>query len=869
MVEAILEFDCINNCCLRCSKNILSTIIGSTVSKHAAVVLKQSQLTKEIHLAVKEDSVENVNSVRLNKIYANALGLSEGKVSLSKIELLPPISEVTLQCIEADYSIAALHKDLIETELLNQVQIVKEKCPLVIFVNNSLIIRFTVSIVKPANSCLLNEYTKVHISTDFAAHQKSLTADESNENDCTLLRITSWHASPPILSVPRLTAQCFCNQRNINTYWAEVSKVVESKDNNFICCVECCKKCLTLPSNLTIMADRTLSHYFALNEIISISFMSSHLKMRKVNLELPNVATFEVPLPDGKKLSVVVGDTGWMAEMHIRDDKVEFVKKRVKSQNLVVSTNRLSNSQSLLYEHMVDRILRSYPFSNKSLCILTSKTRCQGAGKTMLLQHLIQDQRLSNFFVLYHNTTALRGKRFDNVIKELTDLLNECCFSQPAVLLIDNLDSVLPAHSKNEVSSGDEIFGTRLAQKLVNLFSSYKQNHVEIIVSCQSYSTCHPLLVESCEQIFMLPLLSTNEQLLFLQQLLHNELDKVITKKYFDKLSLKSSLSVGEVVKVSNVLKQRGKSESCFTDSQINHSCELFELMKVKPVTDQLKLSDCGGLDYVKKEIEKMLILPFTHPELFSQIPFRLNRGLLLFGPPGVGKTHIVKGIANELEMNFLTIKGPELLNKYIGASEEAVRNLFRKAEELAPTLIFFDEFDSLAPCRGNDTTGVMDRVVNQLLTELDGVSKHEQVFIIAATSRPDTIDPAILRPGRIGKKILCPMPGMSERTEIWDCLLKGTKHDNKINTSVLSAETEYYSGADIKAIIYNAQLLQVKRTITASSNKPCILNQDILLEAISKTKRSVTQSDLRDYLLSYENFLSGKTKVAWKTTQR
>jgi peroxin-1 len=228
-----------------------------------------------------------------------------------------------------------------------------------------------------------------------------------------------------------------------------------------------------------------------------------------------------------------------------------------------------------------------------------------------------------------------------------------------------------------------------------------------------------------------------------------------------------------------------------------------------------------------------------------------------------------VKGIANELNMNFLTVKGPELLNKYIGASEEAVRNLFRKAEEISPTLIFFDEFDSLAPCRGNDTTGVMDRVVNQLLTELDGISKHESVFIIAATSRPDAIDPAILRPGRIGRRVLCPMPSPTERAEIWECLLRDTKHETNISTAVLGAETAFYSGADIKAIIYNAQLSLVKKAIGTHDSKPAILNQELLLEIISLTKPSLSQSDLKDYELKYDNFLSGRTSVGWKTTQK
>uniref|UniRef100_A0A7N4V0G0 Peroxisomal ATPase PEX1 n=1 Tax=Sarcophilus harrisii TaxID=9305 RepID=A0A7N4V0G0_SARHA len=198
---------------------------------------------------------------------------------------------------------------------------------------------------------------------------------------------------------------------------------------------------------------------------------------------------------------------------------------------------------------------------------------------------------------------------------------------------------------------------------------------------------------------------------------------------------------------------------------------------------------------------------PDQYPDLFSNLPIRQRTGILLYGPPGTGKTLIAGVIARESGMNFISIKGPELLSKYIGASEQAVRDIFIRAQAAKPCILFFDEFESIAPRRGHDNTGVTDRVVNQLLTQLDGVEGLEGVYVLAATSRPDLIDPALLRPGRLDKCVYCPPPDEVSRLEILKVLSGSLPLTDDVDLEHLASVTASFTGADLKALLYNAQL--------------------------------------------------------------
>ena len=222
-----------------------------------------------------------------------------------------------------------------------------------------------------------------------------------------------------------------------------------------------------------------------------------------------------------------------------------------------------------------------------------------------------------------------------------------------------------------------------------------------------------------------------------------------------------------------------------------------------------------GGLRKTRKILLETLQYPTTYAPIFAQCPLRLRSGLLLYGYPGCGKTLLASAVAGECGLNFISVKGPEILNKYIGASEKSVRDLFERAESARPCVLFFDEFDSIAPKRGHDSTGVTDRVVNQLLTQMDGAEGLSGVYVLAATSRPDLIDPALLRPGRLDKSLLCDMPSLDDRLDILQALSKKLFISQGIldatyqpqSLSEVAHRTAGYSGADLQAVIYNAHL--------------------------------------------------------------
>jgi peroxin-1 len=241
-------------------------------------------------------------------------------------------------------------------------------------------------------------------------------------------------------------------------------------------------------------------------------------------------------------------------------------------------------------------------------------------------------------------------------------------------------------------------------------------------------------------------------------------------------------------------------------------------LRGVKLQSSGVNWADIGGLNETRKTLLETLEWPTKYASIFASCPLRLRSGLLLFGYPGCGKTLLASAVAKECGLNFISVKGPELLNKYIGASEKSVRDLFERAQAARPCVLFFDEFDSIAPRRGHDSTGVTDRVVNQMLTQMDGAEGLDGVYVLAATSRPDLIDPALLRPGRLDKALLCGMPDVEERLEILNALARKMTLADDIDLAHYAERTDGLSGADLQAFLYNAHLESIHSVIAIDS---------------------------------------------------
>jgi transitional endoplasmic reticulum ATPase len=227
---------------------------------------------------------------------------------------------------------------------------------------------------------------------------------------------------------------------------------------------------------------------------------------------------------------------------------------------------------------------------------------------------------------------------------------------------------------------------------------------------------------------------------------------------------------------------------------------------------------DIGGLDQVKQHLQEAVEWPLKKPEIFSRLGIKPPKGILLYGPPGCGKTMLARAVSTESEANFISIKGPEVFSKWVGESEKAIREVFRKARMAAPTVIFLDEMDSLAPRRGAgfSDSGVSERVISQLLTEMDGIVTLQDIVVVAATNRPDMVDSAVLRPGRFDRLIYVPEPDEKSRLQILKIYTKEMPLTKDVDLNQLALMTKYYSGADIESICREAAMHTLRRDVDA-----------------------------------------------------
>jgi transitional endoplasmic reticulum ATPase len=257
----------------------------------------------------------------------------------------------------------------------------------------------------------------------------------------------------------------------------------------------------------------------------------------------------------------------------------------------------------------------------------------------------------------------------------------------------------------------------------------------------------------------------------------------------------------------------------------------------------------------VKQELREAVEWPLKNPEVFKRMGIHPPKGILLFGPPGCGKTLLARAVATESEANFITIKGPEVFSKWVGESEKAIREVFRKARMAAPTVIFFDEFDSLVPRRGMGygDSGVTERVISQLLTEMDGIMTLEDVVIIAATNRPDVIDPAILRPGRFDRLIYVPEPDEKARLDIFKLYTKGMPLAKEVDLESLAKATKSYSGADIEALCREAAMYALRRDVKA---------QEVTLADFQKAMEKIGPSISPDMETWYKGFMKQVRRI-------
>ncbi|KAJ7497026.1 P-loop containing nucleoside triphosphate hydrolase protein [Mycena latifolia] len=464
-----------------------------------------------------------------------------------------------------------------------------------------------------------------------------------------------------------------------------------------------------------------------------------------------------------------------------------------------------------------------------------------GAGKTSIVHaaaKTLQEEPKTFAYTLYVDVSRYAAQPVPMIKSLLGYWFKKAVWHRPAVLVLDNLEKLVGA----ELEHADSFRTRHIAEIFLSLYSSSARSFasnsrgVVLIATASSTAALHPLLNSAhiFEDIVNVKSPNKNARKEILVRIVQERLGVAIDMKVDPALPLNyAALAtqtegysatdlqdlVARAVHQVAVRSSDGSKPPLLASTDFDLAQVDFvplSLRDVKLQKSEVSWADIGGLRETRRILRETLEWPTKYGPIFAQSPLRLRSGLLLYGFPGCGKTLLASAVAKECGLNFISVKGPEILNKYIGASEQSVRDLFERATAAKPCVLFFDEFDSIAPKRGHDSTGVTDRVVNQMLTQMDGAEGLDGVYVLAATSRPDLIDSALLRPGRLDKSLFCDMPNFEDRKDILQAVARKVVLSPSVQLEEIAAATEGYSGADLQALLYNAHLEVVHSSITA-----------------------------------------------------
>ena len=457
-----------------------------------------------------------------------------------------------------------------------------------------------------------------------------------------------------------------------------------------------------------------------------------------------------------------------------------------------------------------------------------------GCGKTLLAKALANEIN-AHFLVI--NGPEIMSKYYGQSEENLRNVFDEAEKNAPAIIFIDEVDAIAP---KRENVTGE--VERRVVSQLLTLMDGLKsRGRVVVIAATNIPNAIDPALRRpgrfDREIEIGVPDAEGRKEIL----LIHTrgmsmtkdvDLDKLaaITHGYVgaDIAALTKEAAMKTLRRVIPKIhgETEGISQEILDQLLVTMDDFMQAYQEVEPSgmreafveVSNVKWEDIGGLEPVKQELQEAVELPLKNPEVFKKLGIEAPRGILLYGPPGCGKTLLAKAVASESEANFIAVRGPELLSKWVGESEEGVRRIFRRARQVAPCIVFFDEIDAIAGTRGEEVgTKVTERVVNQILTEIDGIEKLERVTVVAATNRPDLLDAALLRPGRFDSLIEIPMPDREARLSIFkvhtrNMPLKG------VNLEDVAAKTEGFTGADIAALCREAGMFAIREDVNAET---------------------------------------------------
>jgi len=509
-----------------------------------------------------------------------------------------------------------------------------------------------------------------------------------------------------------------------------------------------------------------------------------------------------------------------------------------------------------------------------------------GTGKTLIARAVANET--GAFFYLI-NGPEIMSKLAGESESNLRKAFEEAEKNSPAIIFIDELDAIAP---KREKTHGE--VERRIVSQLLTLMDGLKQRSHVIVMA----ATNRPNSIDSALRRFgrfdrevdigipdatgRLEVLRIHTKNMKLSD--DVELEQVAAETHghvgADIAALCSEAALQQIREKMDLIDLEEDQIDAEVLNSLAVTMENFRFAMGKSTPSALRETvvevpnvsweDIGGLEGVKKELQELVQYPVEHPEKFLKFGMTPSRGVLFYGPPGCGKTLLAKAIANECQANFISIKGPELLTMWFGESEANVRDVFDKARAAAPCVLFFDELDSIAKARGGgggDAGGAADRVINQVLTEMDGMGAKKNVFIIGATNRPDIIDPAVLRPGRLDQLIYIPLPDEKSRESILKSNLRKSPLAEDVDLTYLAKVTHGFSGADLTEICQRACKLAIRQSIEQEirREKERAAQPDIDMEmeeddpvpeitrahfeeAMKFARRSVSDNDIRKY---------------------
>jgi transitional endoplasmic reticulum ATPase len=494
-----------------------------------------------------------------------------------------------------------------------------------------------------------------------------------------------------------------------------------------------------------------------------------------------------------------------------------------------------------------------------------------GCGKT-LLARAVANESEANFFSI--NGPEIMSKFYGESEARLREIFQQAEKNAPAIIFIDELDAIAP---KREEVTG-EVERRVVAQLLALLDGLTSRGNVIVIGATNRPNALDPALRRPGRfdreiEIGILDKQGRNEVLQVHTRGMHLAED-VDLKTLADVAHGYTGADLAALSREAGMkalrrylpeidLEQERIPPSVLEKMEVKMDDFMNAYREITPTAMRevaievptVHWNEVGGLDIVKQELRESVEWPLKNAEVFSRMGIKPPKGILLYGPPGCGKTLLARAVATESEANFISIKGPEVFSKWVGESEKAIREVFRKARMSAPSIVFFDEIDSLVPRRGSGygDSGVTDRVISQLLTEIDGITALQDVVVIAASNRPDIVDPAVLRPGRFDRLIYVPEPSEESRLQIFKIHTNGMPLAKGMSLQELAQMTKGYSGADIQSVCREAAMYALRKDM---NSKEVLLGD--FEEALKRIGPSIT-TDMENW---YKSFVKQVRKV-------